>query len=185
MRFRLLTWPILIGTALPGAVAEAAPRDPTGVWLVQDRRARVRVEKCGPAQDQLCAFVVWLPSGDKNPTVDANNPDPKKATRPILGHQIMLGLKAEDDRYEGLIYNADDGRSYDVTVWLERPGNLKVKGCLLSFLCSTETWTSVSDVATGQLTAATGAPGGPTPDPEWAVKPSPAGAPGRDAKPRL
>ena len=143
-----------------GQAAVAAPRDPSGSWLTEDGRARVRVEKCGPAREHLCGYVVWLRA---NPSAtDRKNPDARKATRPVLGHQLMLGLRPNSDgRYEGLIYNADDGKSYDVTVWLERPGDLKVKGCLVAFLCSTQNWTPAGDVQPGQLAGATGAPGGP------------------------
>lgn len=187
MRPHLLPWIGLAAFGLSAAAAEAAPRDPSGLWLVEDRRARVRVETCGAGQDRVCAYIVWLRPGGSAPRTDAKNPDPKKNRRPILGHQIMLGLKPNgDDQYEGLIYNAEDGRSYDVTVWLERPGDLKVKGCLVGFLCSTQSWTAVSDVAPGQLTAATGAPGGPTPDPEWAGRPDETSRspPRRDPRPR-
>lgn len=194
MRHGLTAALTAIGTALPLGFAEAAPKDPSGVWITEDKRARVRVEKCGTEQDRVCGYIVWLKpdrkADRKAPALDANNPDPKKAKRPILGHQLILGLKAnEDDQYEGLIYNADDGKTYDVTIWVERPGDLKVKGCLIGFLCSTQSWTVATGKAAGQLDGPTGAPDGPRPDPEWASKLlTPAstggGEPKRDAKPR-
>jgi hypothetical protein len=52
-----------------------------------------------------------------------------------------------------------------------------VKGCLISVLCQTQTWTRVGDVVPGQLTAATDTPGGPRSDPEWAGKPGAAPKP--------
>lgn len=189
MRHRLSTVLALLAAALPWA-AEAAPKDPSGTWLVEDKRARVRVEKCGPALDRVCGYIVWLKPDKKAPVLDVNNPDPKRAKRAVLGHQLILGLKAnEDDQYEGLIYNADDGKTYDVTVWLQRPGDLKVKGCLIGFLCSTQNWTIASGPAKGQLEGPTGAPDGPRPDPEWAAKGTGAAAtdgaaPKRDARPR-
>ncbi|WP_375462190.1 DUF2147 domain-containing protein [uncultured Enterovirga sp.] len=193
MRHGLSAALALLGTALPLAIAVAAPKDPSGVWLTEDKRARVRVEKCGSAQDRLCGYIVWLKpdtkSDRKGPLLDVNNPDPKKAKRPVVGHQLILGLKAnDDDQYEGSIYNADDGKTYDVTIWLEKPGDLKVKGCLIGFLCSTQSWTVATGKVPGQLEAPTGAPDGPRPDPEWATKATPAAVgasePKRDAKPR-
>ena len=58
-------------------------------------------------------------------------------------------------------------------------------GCLIAFLCATQTWTRANDVLPGQLTAATGAAGGPTPDPEWAsAKPTGTGSTSKPAAPR-
>ncbi len=45
----------------------------------------------------------------------------------------------------------------------------------MGFLCGSQTWKRVNDVVPGQLTAATGAPNGPRPDPEWAAAQKPAG----------
>lgn len=165
--------------ALPG-MAQAAPRDPSGVWLTEDGKARIRVEKCGPQNASLCGYAVWLrtPLNDEGkPRIDFRNPDPKKRTRPSLGHQLILGLKVNaDGHYEGKIYNAEDGKSYDVTIWTEAPGELTVRGCLLSFLCKSQTWTAKTDLAQGQLTGPTNGANGPRADAEWAPKGSVAGA---------
>ena len=75
---------------------------------------------------------------------------------------MMIGLKpAEDGRFEGKIYNADNGKLYDVKVWSEEPTGLSVKGCLFSYLCMTQSWKRVADVLPGQLQAPTDAVGGP------------------------
>ena len=189
-----LTWLSTAVGFLATASAFAAPaRDPSGTWLTEDERARIRVEKCGPTQDNLCGFVVWMktPEGDEPASKrDTKNPDPKKRNRPVLGHQLMMGLTAnEEGRYVGKIYNNEDGKSYDVTVWSEQPGTLNVKGCLIAFLCSTQIWTRTNSVLPGQLAGATGPPTGPTPDPEWASKaavtPASAASPARrDQRPK-
>ena len=170
-----------VGLLASASSASAAPaRDPSGTWLTEDQRARIRVEKCGAAMDQVCGYVVWMkvqdgedPAGKR----DARNPDARKRNRPVLGHQLMMGLNAnEDGRYAGKIYNNEDGKSYDVTVWSDQPGTLNVRGCLVAFLCSTQVWTRTNSAAPGQLAGATGAPGGPTPEPEWAPKAAAASA---------
>ncbi|GJD31671.1 hypothetical protein PMNALOAF_2933 [Methylobacterium adhaesivum] len=164
--------------ALPGLAQAATPNDATGTYLTEDGRARIRVEKCGPQNTNLCGYVVWLkvPLNDKGqPRVDFKNPDPKKQARPSLGHQLIMGLKPDADaRYAGKIYNADEGKFYDVTMWSEQPTELSVRGCMLGFLCGSQTWSKVTDVAPGQLTAATNQPGGPRSDPEWTPKAAPA-----------
>jgi uncharacterized protein (DUF2147 family) len=181
----------LAGLLVP-ATAWANPKDPSGVWATEDGRARVQVEPCGPARDHICGYVVWLKPlpNDNKIRVDSKNPDPTKTTRLVLGHQIMLGLKANaDDRYEGEIYNNEDGKKYGVTIWLDSPTHLKVKGCLIAFLCSTQDWTKTADVLPGQLAGPAGTATGPRPDPEWAsavaVAPVGQSAPARrDARPR-
>lgn len=179
----------VLGLTVGPALAEV--KDPSGTYLTQDGRARVRIEKCGPDGEAICGFVVWLKPDESGgaPKTDKNNPDPAKAKRPVLGHQLILGLTLNsDERFEGLIYNNEDGKKYDVTVWLDRPTRLKVRGCLIAPLCSTQNWTRVSDAADGELVAATGTPGGPTADPEWASTTTAATkarpAPKRDPKPK-
>ncbi|WP_132255067.1 DUF2147 domain-containing protein [Methylobacterium segetis] len=175
--------PILVrftSAALLAAVAFASSQGraaqaiiPTGTWLTEDGRARVRTEPCGSDATRLCGFIVWGSKPlDENgkPKVDRYNPNPAKQGRPQLGHQMLLGLKSNSDgRFEGKIYNAEDGKSYDVMVWSDQPSLLTVKGCMLVF-CASQAWKRVADVAPGQLQGATDAPGGPRSDPEWAAK---------------
>ncbi|MET0257600.1 MAG: DUF2147 domain-containing protein [Methylobacterium sp.] len=173
-------------TALMPATAAAA--DPVGTWLTEDGRARVRTEFCGTDKRHLCGYVVW---GSKpldetgKPKRDQYNPDPRRQARLQLGHQMILGLTPNaDGRYAGKIYNADNGKSYDVTIWSETAAELSVRGCLLAILCGTQAWTRVTDVLPGQLPGATDAAGGPRSDPEWAAKPAAAGgAPGSRSRP--
>lgn len=165
----------------------AAAADPTGTWLTEDGRARVRTEPCGLDPARLCGYVVWRnPKDDKaQGSLDKANPDPRRQARPLLGHQMILGLKPEDGRYAGTIYNGDNGKSYAVSIWSETPGELSVRGCLLAVLCGTQTWTRVIGAEPGQLQAATDAPGGPRSDPEWASPGAKAKAPdGKSAHPR-
>lgn len=159
------------------ATAAAPAHDPSGTWLTQDGKARIRVEKCGPQEKNLCGYAVWLktPLNDEGkPRVDFRNPDPKKRARASLGHQLILGLKLNEDvHYEGKIYNAEDGKFYDVTIWSDEPEELTVKGCLIAFLCQSQTWKKVGDTLPGQLTGPTNGPNGPRADAEWAPKTAP------------
>jgi len=189
---RMAPLAILALSALAGSAQAATPADPSGTYLTEDGRARVRLEKCGTAGDRLCGYVVWLkvPLNDKGePRIDFKNPDPKKQARPSLGHQLIMGLKPNADaHYEGKIYNSEDGKSYDVTIWTDAPGELTVRGCLIAFLCKSQTWTKVTDLASGQLPGPTNAPNGPRSDPEFAgpstgPKPTAKAAPKPAAKP--
>jgi uncharacterized protein (DUF2147 family) len=116
--------------------------DPLGTWLTDEGKATVRVTDCGGA---LCATIVSLkePNDPKSgrPKTDTNNVDAGKRNRPILGLQILTGLRpAGGNKWSGQIYNPEDGKTYDATVVLESANVLKVQGCVL-FICETRTWT--------------------------------------------
>ncbi|MCJ2081853.1 DUF2147 domain-containing protein [Methylobacterium sp. J-090] len=171
--------------AVETSLAKAA--DPFGTWLTEDGRARVRTERCGPGDKYLCGYIVWSGTTTAMGTArtDAENPDVQKRSRPILGHQMILGLKLDkDQRYGGKIYNADDGKQYDVTIWNETPGELLVEGCMLAVLCGRQTWQRVADVLPGQLQGLTDESNGPRADRAWAPKrPPTTGSPVREAEP--
>ncbi len=98
------------------------------------------------------------------PLRDSLNPDPDKRARALLGHQLILGLKlTPEGRFDGDIYNAEDGKSYAVSLWRDKSDRLKLKGCLMKFLCQTQTWTQTLDVQSGQLVGLTGDAGGRAP----------------------
>ena len=39
---------IILMSSAGGRAEVAAPADPSGTWLVEDGRARIRLERCGP-----------------------------------------------------------------------------------------------------------------------------------------
>ena len=93
------------------------------------------------------------------------NTEARKKTRPLLGHELMVELKPTDEgRYDGKVYNADNGKLYSSQVWSEQPSELSVKGCVAAILCGMQTWTRVSDVLPGQLQGLTDAASGPRSD---------------------
>ena len=114
----------------------ALAASPKGDWLVEDQTAIIRVDSCGTA---MCGTVAW--TKDQS-SLDENNPDPAKRTRPILGLQLLLGMKpASDGRWEGDIYNPKNGKIYSSRMWLKSDDTLRVEGCVMGFLCSGQEWT--------------------------------------------
>lgn len=176
MIFPRLAMAALIAATAFGTMetSSAASVEPIGTWLTEDGRARVRTERCGPQDRHLCGYVVWIPKPytEKGKLrLDMENTDPQKRSRPVVGHQMILGLKAgKDGRYVGRIYNADNGKQYDVTIWSEKTGELAIEGCMLAVLCGSQIWTRVTDIRPGQLTAPTDEPNGPRADREWAPR---------------
>ena len=113
----------------PGIAASTT--DPRGTWLTEDGRARIRIERCGTTLEQVCGYIVWMkePADARGqPVVDRQNPDLAKRSRPVLGHQLLMGLAPiSDGRFAGQIYNAENGKSYAISLWRETPDMLKVK----------------------------------------------------------
>jgi uncharacterized protein (DUF2147 family) len=129
----------LMALALSTGLGLAA--EPIGEWLVADGVAHIRVEKCG---DQYWGVVSW----EQQPGMDANNPDPAKRNRPTLGMPVLLGMKAtQPNRWDGQIYNSENGKTYTGNISLTSQDVLRVEGCLLIF-CGGQDWTRVAKATT-------------------------------------
>lgn len=174
LSLRALIAIVMMGSGHSGEAA--TPADPSGTWLVEDGRARIRLERCGPTHERICGYIVWMKNpvdARGEPYRDSRNPDPEKRTRTLLGHQLLMGLQATPDgRFAGEIYNAEDGKLYAVSLWREPSDHLKLKGCLIGLFCQTQTWQQTLDVQPGQLVGLTGDLNGPRTDKEWAVVPT-------------
>lgn len=134
--------PALLGLSLMAA-AQAAATPVTGTWLSADGGTKVRVSDCG---GKLCGKVVWLNEPiDKTtgqPKTDKHNADAGKRARPLLGVQVVQGMKPSgENKWSGQIYNADDGKTYQANVTLVSDNAMRVQGCVLGILCKSQTWT--------------------------------------------
>ena len=125
----------------------ALAADPTGVWLTQPGTSRIRVADCGGA---LCGTIMWLKEPNDpdtgKPKTDKNNPDAARRSRPLMGVQIMLGMKpAGDGKWTGQVYNAEDGKTYSGNLTFSGGNSLQLQGCALGGLvCKSQTWTKVN-----------------------------------------
>jgi uncharacterized protein (DUF2147 family) len=128
-----LTLAVLTTFAFP------AHADPAGEWRVADGRAHIRTVLCA---GQLWGVVSWA----RTQGTDAKNPDPSLRNRPTLGLPIILGMQSvKPNQWEGSIYNAENGKTYQGTITLKRPDLLEVEGCVLGgWLCSGQDWTRVT-----------------------------------------
>src|SRR5689334_11205878 len=126
---------LILGTSTCSALAA----DPTGDWRVADGVANIRVAQCN---GNMWGVVAWekTPGGR-----DTNNPDVAKQSRPTLGMPILINMKkqAGTDAWEGPVYNAKDGQTYESRITPTDSDHLEIKGCVLGFLCGGETWTRV------------------------------------------
>jgi uncharacterized protein (DUF2147 family) len=144
MIIRATVMTALLGAALAGPALAQSGGEISGVWQTQAGDANVRVSKCGT---QLCGTIVSL--RDKidprtgQPPIDDKNPDPKLATRSMIGVHLFFGMKPSSaNTWSGQIYNADDGRYYVSNVSLAGPDTLKVEGCV-GAICGSENWSRV------------------------------------------
>jgi uncharacterized protein (DUF2147 family) len=128
--------PLLFGfIAAISLSTTALAAEATGEWLVAERTARIRIVDCAGA---LWGIVSW----ESDPGTDAKNPDPAKRTRPILGIPILLAMKSSGpNRWTGSIYNSENGKIYSGGISLVDSNMLRIRGCILGFLCGGENWT--------------------------------------------
>ncbi len=145
------------GATLPDAIAASPPVDPAGYWSTRDDESIMRISPC-TKPEFLCGTMVWLkdPLEDGAPKTDENNPDKTKRSRPLIGLEILTELVADGDHWKGKAYNAEDGKVYDITFKV-LPDKVKgdkaeITGCVLRYLCKSETFTKVQTVPGGDPT---------------------------------
>jgi uncharacterized protein (DUF2147 family) len=152
-------WAVSAATlAIAVLSSPASAADPTGDWLTENGAAVIRIEQCSDAaadpaagedgtaptterqaDGALCGAIAWV----KTPGTDRNNPDPAKRNVDIVGLPILLGMRpVSENRWEGQVYNAENGKNYLAYISLVEPDVLKIKGCVLGGLfCGGEKWT--------------------------------------------
>ena len=137
----------LVATLALAAFDPALAADPTGTWLTQTGGSRIRIADCGGA---LCGTIIWLKEPNDpdtgKPKTDKNNSDAARRARPLLGVQIVLGMKpAGADKWTGQVYNAEDGKTYSGNLTVTGAGSLTLQGCALGGLvCKGQNWTKVN-----------------------------------------
>jgi len=117
------------------------PDDVTGLWLVQDKDARIRIyEKEG----KYFGKVTWI----EEPYDENGNPVSAPNGNPVLEMELMKGFVFEDDEWvDGTVYDAETGKTYYGSMELENSNTLNLRGSLDSFglIGRTETWTRVNE----------------------------------------
>ena len=120
--------------ALASVSASALAVEPYGVWKIGKGKVTIKIVDCGGA---LCANIVGLsePLRNGKPKVDRHNKNAALRDRPLMGLQIASGMKkVSDGKWEGKVYNADDGNTYSAKVIAIDNSVMKLKGCVLGGL---------------------------------------------------
>lgn len=141
--------------------AFADPATPEGIWYTKDEESIIKVHPCPDQAPEFCGTLVWLKEPtekDGSPKVDKLNKDPAKKGKPMVGLDILLEMKSDDDHWTGKAYNPDDGKIYDITFKVKTDkvenDSADLRGCVLGFLCQTETFTRAKEVPGGDPTVA-------------------------------
>ena len=112
----------------PAPAAIAAPvhdsNSPLGLWLTEEKEGRVRIEQCGAT---LCGYSVDAKSNQN-------------------GEQILINMKpAKDQQWTGRILDPNNGSTYDSTIAMQGPDQLRVQGCAFNgMFCGGQTWSRVN-----------------------------------------
>jgi uncharacterized protein (DUF2147 family) len=129
------------------ALAPARAADPLGTWLTGDKKGKVHIVNCGGA---ICGNLVWVqepidPDTNK-PKLDKNNADAAKKTRPLIGVPIVLSMKPSGDgKWEGQVYNAEDGNTYSGSFTMTGANSAQLKGCVMGgLICKSSSWTKTN-----------------------------------------
>ncbi|MEM8833857.1 MAG: DUF2147 domain-containing protein [Pseudomonadota bacterium] len=120
--------------------------NPEGLWLTENERSVIKVEKCGEAMHKLCGSIHWIIEGGMQK--DSKNPDESKRNQPMCGLQIIKGLKQSPYKpniwRDGEIYKADDGDTYDAKIEMVDENTMELRGYMsISLLGKSQTWTRV------------------------------------------
>ena len=107
---------------LAGSPALAAEPPVYGVWLRDGHDERLEFYDC---DGKLCAREDALTSMEGGPP------------------QIVLrsAAKTGNNQWKGDLFNPENGKTYTGKIHYNPPNQLTLTGCLIAFLCQSETWT--------------------------------------------
>ena len=98
-----------------------------GVWLNDEANSKIEIYKTG---NTYSGKIIWIAQLENNPELnpkDTKNPDPGKRNQPILGMDIITGLKYLNGKWvNGEIYTPKRGVYADCEVELSITKQLKI-----------------------------------------------------------
>ena len=115
-----------------------AMAEPTGFWSRSNAagETKIEIEPCN--NQQYCGTIVWM----ENPRNDTENPDPNLRDRPLVGVQIFNDMaQVNANKWEGSLYNPEDGNTYSGSLTQVCPDTLELEGCAFIIFCQSDTWT--------------------------------------------
>lgn len=111
--------------------AQSASDRVCGKWESSEKNLVVEVYK---VHDDFKAKITWFDAGSEalmRACTDDNNPDKALRTRKVLGMDVLNGLiyDSKSNSWEnGTVYDAKHGREWDASAYINKKGQLKVRG---------------------------------------------------------
>ena len=134
---------LLIFIFISTALAKPDSDKILGVWLVEDKDAKVEIYK---KNNKFYGKIIWLkePKENGKPKLDKNNPNDKLKIRPLIGLLILKDFVFADDLEweDGEIYDPGNGKTYSCNMELVDYNTLEVRGYIgISLFGRTDVWT--------------------------------------------
>jgi uncharacterized protein (DUF2147 family) len=138
-RFTVSIFALTSAVMIASAAVAAAPASINGRWITPERDSIIEIAPCGSFLcGRIAKYLKTPPQGVDQK--DTNNPNKALRVRKLMGTAVLHSLIAGDKEWRGKIYDPRNGRSYRSVVFLQKNGNLSVKGCL-GPICQSQTWT--------------------------------------------
>jgi len=111
-----------------------------GKWLAPEEDGIMTVFKKGNKSFGRLTWAKETVDQNGKPLLDKQNPDPSLRDRAILNMVILENAIYEDGEWvNGTIYHAEEGKTYECTLWMEN-GKLQLRG-YWGWFFKTATWT--------------------------------------------
>ena len=116
------------------ASGTAMAAEPTGDWRTEDGSAIIRVDNCRGA---LWGVVAW----ERSPAVINATAGRRWAAA------VLINMRPSSQaRWDGQIYNAQNGQTYKANVRMVGDNTLRVEGCVMGgVFCGGQRWTRVGN----------------------------------------
>jgi uncharacterized protein (DUF2147 family) len=128
-----------------------------GTWRTQTG-TEINVQPCGRDFCGTFSFIMVPPGKDADicngmarddfaaVMLDYKNPDKALQTRPLLGlNAVSIKPTNEPNAYTANIYNAEEGKAYDVLLWAKADVLTLGAACLGGMCAVTQDWPRVPD----------------------------------------
>lgn len=148
---------LLLMALLTASPASAQVASVEGTWKTLNG-TEVHIVPCGTG---FCGTLSWIvipaeqsgmcrmmPRDDfASLMLDYKNPDKAQQTRSLLGAQMLTAQPGADaNSYTASVYNAEDGSTNDVLVWVVDGNLLRIGGGCVAGVCAvTQDWPRVAD----------------------------------------
>jgi len=112
-----------------------------GTWVNAEGDGIIEITQ---QQEMFIGTITGSTSPDSHARRDINNPDPDLRDRPLQGVEIIQGItyKKENLWAGGLIYDPNNGKTYNCKLSLNEDGTLSIRGYAgLPLFGRTEVWT--------------------------------------------